>query len=346
MLISSTSTALLSGAAIILVLLNASFVAAEFAIVKVRKSRLEELAKSGNKNARIALLCTNDLALTLSSTQLGITLASLGLGWIGEEAFARALMIVGFDGSAFSSAGRHIVASVISFFSITLIHVVLGELVPKSIAIQDAERIALLLARPLRTFYAFSRPVILLFTQLAKIVLNILGYEKTEEEPLSEQELRLIMKDSREDGILSAGEALIISRAFDFADKRAIDIMVPREKVEFLSTTRTIQENLSVIMGRQHTRFPLCDGEFDQVVGVVRAKDVWPELLRDLSNEHFRAKCMAPIFVTQHMRQDHLMQLFQMRGAHQAIVRNQVGQNIGIVTLEDIMKQLVGFLPN
>jgi CBS domain containing-hemolysin-like protein len=326
----------LLGIALVLVLLNAAFVAAEFALVKVRRTRLEELAEAGNKNARIALKCSNNPALTLSSTQLGVTLASLGLGWVGEEAFSRLF--------AQNPLG-HVGATLLSFLSITVMHVVLGELVPKSVAIQDAERLALLLARPLRIFYAFSRPIVVLFNQIAAFVLGIIGYDKVEEDPLTEQELKLIMKDSREDGVISTGEALIIARAFEFADKKAIDIMVPRERVEFISTARSVEQNLEIITGRQHTRFPFCDGDFDQVVGIVRSKDVWPELLKELSNEHFRSRCADPIFVTQNMRQDHLMQLFQMRGAHQAVVRDTCGRNIGIVTLEDILKQLVGFVP-
>ena len=210
-------------------------------------------------------------------------------------------------------AGRHIAASTLSFFVITLMHVVLGELVPKSIAIQDAERIALLLARPLRVFYKVSRPLIFLFNSMAELFLTLLGYEKTEEVPLTEQELKLVMRDSREDGVISTGEALIISRAFEFADKRAIDIMIPKERVEYLSTKLPVEENMRVIMGRQHTRFPLCDGDFDHVIGIVRTKDVWPEFLTKISNEHFQSKCQEPIFVAHHMRQDHLMQLFQIR---------------------------------
>jgi CBS domain containing-hemolysin-like protein len=341
-----TYTGLLLCAAMVLVLLNASFVAAEFAIIKVRKTRLEELAKQGNKRARSALRCSENIALTLSSTQLGITLTSLGLGWIGENAFAQALTVVAPTTFAATGASKHIAATIASFFLITLMHVVLGELVPKSIALHETERIALLLARPLRIFYKCSRPLILLFDYLAALVLSILGYEKTEEEPFSEQELKIVMKESRKDGVISAGEALIISRAFEFADKRAIDIMVPREKVEFISMKRHILENMNVITGRQHTRFPLCDGDFDNVIGVVRTKDVWPDLLVQLSNAHFSAKCDAPIVITQHMRQDHLLQLFQTRRAHQAIVRNDVGRNIGIVTLEDVLEHLVGFFPD
>jgi CBS domain containing-hemolysin-like protein len=342
----STYTAILLLAACLLVLLNASFVAAEFALVKVRKTRLEELAKQGDKRARVALRCANNMDLTLSSTQLGITLASLGLGWIGEEAVARVLTITAPATFLTTGMSRHVTAWLVSFFSVSLMHVVLGELVPKSIAIQDAERVALVLARPLRIFYGFSRPLILLFDFLAGLVLSVSGYQKTKEGPLSEQELKLVMKESRKDGVISSGEALIISRAFEFADKRALDIMVPREKVEYLCTSRSIHENMKLITQRQHTRFPLCDGGFDRIIGVIRTKDVWPDLVRKLSNEHFHAKCSEPIIVTHHMRQDHLLQLFQMRRAHQAIVRDNSGRNIGIVTLEDVLEQLVGFFPH
>ena len=307
---------------------------------------MEELAKLGDKRALSVLKCIHDLGLTLSSTQLGITLASLGLGWIGENAFSQVLGNISPTIFFERDIGRHFVATTLSFMTITLIHVVLGELVPKSIAIESPERLALLLARPLRAFYFLSRPFVALFTGLASFCLATLGYTKAKQVPISEQELKLIVSGSQKDGVLSTGEAFIISRALSFADKTAIDVMIPKDKVGFLSLEKTIQENLAAITDKNYTRFPLCRGDLNHVIGIVHTKDVWPYLLTDLSNQQLEKRCRSPVFVSQHMRRDHLMQFFQMRQAHLAIVRNNSGKNIGIVTLQDLMEQLIGYFPH
>lgn len=326
-----------------LVALNGFFVAAEFAIVKVRRTRLEELAGQGIKAARVSILCVDQLDEYLSATQLGITLASLGLGWIGEAAFAD-LLTLGFP-SWFPVKGmqHHAVATAISFFVITMLHVVLGELVPKSMAIQDAERITLWVTRPLRAFYFMSRYLIHSFTFLANVVVRLLGYKGFEEPPLTEQELKLVMKESREDGVISDSEAQIITRAFEFADKRASDIMVPREQVRFISLSEPLEKNLATVRSSMHTRFPLCEMDFSSVVGILHMKDVWPQLLQKLSNEAFQVSSRAPIFVEPGLRQDQLMKLFQSARAHLAIVQDpRTKQNLGIVTLENVLERLVG----
>lgn len=329
--------------AVLLVFLNGFFVAAEFAIVKVRRTRLEELAGQGLASARVSLLCVDQLDEYLSATQLGITLVSLALGWIGEKAFVEVLQIT-FPGIFPGGVGtHHMIATGISFFSVTMLHVVLGELVPKSMAIQNAERITLLLARPLRLFFFASKPLILLFTYLANLILRILGYSGLQEPPLTENELKLVMKESREDGVISDSEAQIITRAFEFADKRMSDILVAKERVDFISLTRPLDENLQIVRKHMHTRFPLVEKDFDTVLGIVHMKDVWPLLLTKFSNEAFRKSCRPPIFVNSLLRQDQLLKLFQSCRAHLAVVRDQhTGENLGIVTMEDVLEGLVG----
>lgn len=335
-----TSLAVL--AAFGLVFLNACFVAAEFSLVRVRRTRLEELVANGSATARVALTCLDELNETLSATQLGITLVSLGLGWLGESSFSRALTLLAPGLFPRDPLHHHLVAAVLSFFAITVLHVVLGELVPKNIAIQDAEKLALYLSRPLRMFHVASRPLIILFSRLGAFTLHRLGYHGAEEEPLTEQELKLVMKESTEEGVLSATESQIIDRAFEFADKRAHEIMVPRERVDFLSLARPVDRNIAVVKANNHTRFPLCEGDFDHVVGIVHMKDVWPELLLRFSNEAFQAKSRAPIYVAASLKQDQLMRLFQSARAHLAVVRDEAGRNVGIVTLEDVLERLVG----
>jgi CBS domain containing-hemolysin-like protein len=339
------------GFAFVLILLNGFFVAGEFAMVKVRRTRLEELAGQGLATARISILCLNDLDEYLSATQLGITLVSLGLGWIGEETFADLLKLLAPGAFAGAHGAHHILAAVLSFFLLTMLHVVLGELVPKNMAIQSAEKISLWISRPLRLFYRCSRPLIVSFANLAGLILRQLGYTHLEEPPFTEQELKLVMKESREDGVISDSEAQIINRAFEFADKRAMDIMVRREEVDYISLARPLDQNLAIVRGGFHTRFPVCETDFDSVIGIVHMKDVWPLLLTQFSNEAFRRTCRPPIFVNTTLRQDQLMRLFQSCRAHLAVVRDPqesgnavagIGRNVGIVTMEDVLETLVG----
>jgi CBS domain containing-hemolysin-like protein len=224
-----------------------------------------------------------------------------------------------------------------------MLHVVLGELVPKSMAIQDAEKVVLWVSMPLALFYRFTRPLIRAFTAMANLVLRQIGYHGYEEAPLTEQELKLVMKESREEGVISDSEAQIINRAFEFSDKRAGDIMVSKERVKFLSLATPLVENLKTVQAKMHTRFPLCRTDFDNVVGIVHMKDVWPKLSPTTTNEVLEKNCRPAIFVDSSLRQDQLMKLFQSCRAHLAVVRDgRSGKNIGIVTMEDVLEGLVG----
>ncbi len=327
--------------AILLVFLNAFFVAAEFAIVKVRRTRLEELAGKGVLRAKISLLLVDQLDEYLSATQLGITLVSLALGWIGEASFYN-LFLIAFpiDSSQFSQA-YHLVAAGVSFMLITMLHVVLGELVPKSMAIQRAEKITLVVAAPLRVFYKCSKPLIHSFSFLANVVLKSIGYFNSEEPALSEEELKMVMRDSKDDGIISDSEAQIINRAFSFSDKKAIDIMIPVEKTQYLSLSRTFEENKQVIMSLMHTRFPVCENDMTDTIGVVNMKDIWFNAIED--NEIFVKSMRKVMYVYPEMKQDRLMKLFSEKRLHLAVVRDsRNNQNLGIVTLEDVLEELVG----
>ncbi len=326
-----------------LVGLNGFFVAAEFAIVKVRRTRLEELAGMGVHKARISILCVDQLDEYLSATQLGITLVSLGLGWIGEHAFANLFIILFPETFSTTDNSTHAAAAVIAFFIITLLHVVLGELVPKGMAIQKAEKVTLWVSRPLSLFYKFSKPLINCFTIFANFVLRQLGYHGYEEPALTEQELKLVLKESKEDGVVSESEAQIINRAFEFSDKKASDIMVHISQVDFLSMTRPLSQNLEIVRKHMHTRFPLCETDFSTVLGVVHVKDAWPLLLNHYSNEAFR-RCSRPaFFITPEMKQDQILKHLQQRRAHMALRQDPQSKTItGLLTMEDIIEKLVG----
>ncbi|RYZ99513.1 MAG: HlyC/CorC family transporter, partial [Proteobacteria bacterium] len=326
----------------LLVGLNGFFVAAEFAIVKVRRTRLEELVGLGNAAAARSILLVDQLDEYLSATQLGITLVSLALGWMGEEAFFNLFRIL-FPALIDSNATAHGVAVGASFFFITVLHVVLGELVPKSMAIQQAEKITLWISRPLHIFYLIAKPLIHAFTSLANFVLRLLGYHGLEELPLSEEELKMVMKESHEDGVISESEAQIINRAFSFSDKVAADIMIPAEKVQYLSLQRTLDQNMKITEKRMYTRFPLADHNFTNVVGVVHMKDAWRELSEDESNEAFRKVARKPVFVDPKLKQDRIMKIFKDTRSHLAIVQDPLTKkNVGIVTMEDVLEGIVG----
>lgn len=327
--------------AILLVFLNAFFVASEFAIVKVRRTRLEELAGKGVWRAKISLLMVDQLDEYLSATQLGITLVSLALGWIGEESFYN-LVLLSFPKELLTSPEiLHLIAAGCSFFVITMLHVVLGELVPKSMAIQRAEKITLTIAAPLQLFYKISRPLIHSFTWLANVVLKSIGYYNSEEPPLSEEELKIVMRDSKDEGVISDSEAQIINRAFSFSDKRAMDIMIPIERVQYLSLSRSFAENKKVITSRMHTRFPVCQHDMKDPVGVVNMKDIWFVPKND--NAIFEKAMRKVMYVYPDMKQDRLMKLFSEKRLHLAVVRDsRTNENMGIVTLEDVLEELVG----
>lgn len=328
---------------LLLVALNGFFVAAEFAIVKVRRTRLEELAGKGVKAAKYSIVAVDNLNEMLSAVQLGITFASLGLGWLGEQAFESVFFAAFPQTDALEPGWRQGAAAVLAFFMITMLHVVLGELVPKQIAIQDAERTVLRLAKPLVLFYRASRPLIIAFTRLSDFAARRLSYSRNEEQPLSENELKLVMRDSKDDGVITESEAQIITRAFEFADKRAADIMVPADKVEYISLARPIGQNLATIRMHMHTRFPLCREGLESVIGVVHMKTTWPALLESLSNAAFVRTAKPQLAVEAGVRQDQLLALFQSSRAHLAIVRDPRSQKtIGIVTMEDVLESLVG----
>ena len=205
--------------ALALVLLNGVFVAAEFAIVRVRRTRLEELAGQGVEAAKDAILIVDYVSEYLAVTQVGITVASLGVGWLGEDAFAHLFLLL-LPISRVPSALLHVAAAAVAFLLITIMHVVLGELVPKNLAIRRAEHLLLFLARPLQILHVILRPVLRLFEKLSTWILHCMGHRDVSPQPLTEDELKLVLMESHEGGVISEGEAKIIIRAFEFADKQ------------------------------------------------------------------------------------------------------------------------------
>ena len=329
-------------AVLVLVIVNGVFVAAEFAIVRVRHTRLEELAGEGQAAAKHAILVVDGVTEYLAVTQIGITAASLGVGWFGEDAFAR-LFVLLLPGSYIPTAIVHIAAAVLAFLLITTMHVVLGELVPKHLAIRRAEHLLLVLARPLQVLHVVLRPLRWFFETLSTWTLRSLGHGEVPRTPLTEEELKLVLTDSHEEGVLTEGEARIMARAFEFADKDAEEILIAPEHVDFISLSRTFEENLTVLRRHMHARLPLCRAGLDSVVGVVGMKDAWTLLLREKSNAAFERAARPPIKIPVDLPQDSILRLLQEGHGQMGIVRDRDDRKtLGIVTLEDVLESLVG----
>lgn len=325
-----------------LVMVNGVFVAAEFAMVRVRRTRLEELAGEGKEAAKRAILLVDHVGEYLAITQIGITAASLGVGWLGESSFARLLSFL-FPPSRVPSAILQLAATMVAFLLITTIHVVLGELVPKNLAIRKAEQLLLVFARPLQILHTALWPQLRLFEKLSSWILRCMGHGTVSQPPLTEEELKLVLMDSHEDGVVTAGEAKIIVQAFEFADKQAAEIMIPAERVDFISVARSLEQNLEVARQHMHARLPLCRNGLDSVVGVISMKDVWPLLRIEESNAAFERAARPLIRIPFDLSQDQILRLFQEGHGQMGIVRDRGDlKTLGVVTLEDVLESLLG----
>jgi magnesium and cobalt exporter, CNNM family len=329
--------------ALLFILVNGIFVAAEFAIVKVRPTQLAELAAAGSNRARMARRIAKRLDSYLSATQLGVTLASLALGWVGEPAFESVIRpyISGFG--SFNPAISHSIAAAIAFLCITSLHIIFGELGPKYIAIDKTVGTALWTAYILRIFYLLMFPAIWILNHSSRVILSAIGVKPATDTEVahSQEELRLILTRSEKAGVLSEENREIIEGVFQFSKRTARQIMVPRTDVVVLSTTRSIEENLETIRTTRHTRYPLCDGTLDRTIGLIHVKDLLlaqlrgpgrtlPELKRDV------------LFVPENSTVEALLSQFIEHKTHMAVVLDEYGGASGIVSLENITEELFG----
>lgn len=329
--------------ALALVAANAFFVAAEFAFVRVRATRVEELIAAGARRASATKQVIEDLNAYLSTCQLGITLTSLGLGWVGEPAFAALIeSAVGRFGTL-SAVALHSTAIAVSFGAITLLHVVLGELVPKWIAIERSDAVALWASWPLLVFHRCFYPVTWALNGISVLVVRVLGLAPVPEEQSahSEEELRMILGLSRKSGVLSSAHAELLERALDFVDRTVRQIMVPRGDIVFLDTNHSFEENLAIARESGHTRYLLCDGDLDQVKGVVHIKDLFLRAAGS-STPDMRSIAREPLFVPESLGVQKLLSLIQKQRVHLGIVVDEYGGTSGIVTLEDVLEELIG----
>src|SRR5680860_1189367 len=324
----------------VLVFLNGFFVAAEFAIVKVRETRVSELASEGGKRAQIAVHILEHLDASLSATQLGITMASLGLGWIGEPALAHILRPpLGYLGIT-SDTALHTASAITAFAFITFLHIVLGELVPKSIAIRAAERTSLVVALPLRWFYLVFNPIILAFNTAANAVLHLMSVEPAAEEERahSEEELRMILAASQEVGHIDELEQTLMRRALTFGERTVGDIMVARTEMAALPTDAPIEQALEEVAVSNHTRYPVYEEAVDDTIGYVHVKDLY----RADPEKPVRS-AMRPIsFISETASIEIVLRRFQSTRTPLAIVVDEHGGTAGLVTIQDVVEELIG----
>ncbi|NJL15152.1 MAG: HlyC/CorC family transporter [Microscillaceae bacterium] len=323
-----------------LVFLNGFFVAAEFAIVKVRASQIQ-VRKS--RTVPLALSVVNHLDAYLAATQLGITLASLGLGWVGESVVARIIIEVMHNaGVNLSEAAAHSVALPIAFMLITVLHIVFGELAPKSLAIRYPAHTTLWVAVPLKLFYLIFSPFIWVLNGIANTLLNMIGIKPIHgSEIYSEEELRLIVAESEEGGGIRPSERSLIQNVFDFDDRVVRNVMIPRSKVAAVDLNQPIEKIIESIVQEGYTRIPVYRDSLDQVIGMIYTKDLLPYLNQAQKPEILQI--IRPFYVISiHKRLIDLLRDFQSRKIHFAIVQDDLQQTAGIVTLEDILEELVG----
>jgi magnesium and cobalt exporter, CNNM family len=334
-------------AVLFLVLLNGFFVASEFAIVKVRASQLDALASQGVARARLTRHVTSRLDAYLSATQLGITLASLGLGWLGKPFLAK--MIEPFFALAAIASPVLIetVSFVLAFSTITILHIVLGELAPKSLAIRRAVPTALWISGPLHFFYLAFTPAIWLLNGLANCLLRrILHLDPVGENELahSEEELRLILDESAKAAQISRVSQEIVANAFEMRRRLVREVMTPRGEVVYLDTSLSFQDNLRRAKAARYTRFPLCAGHFDHAIGLIHIKDMLAQL--DEPEPSLLAIKRELVVVPEMLRLERLLTRFRDRRAHFAVVVDEFGGNAGIVSLQHVIAEVIGDMPD
>ncbi|MGM7720086.1 hemolysin family protein [Metabacillus sp. Hm71] len=329
----------------ILIALTGFFVASEFAIIKIRSSRIDQLIAEGNKQANAAKKVIDNLDEYLSACQLGITITALGLGWLGEPTIEHLLKPL-FERFDLPNSIATVLSFVIAFSTITFLHVVVGELAPKTVAIQKAEAISLWFARPLMGFYRIMYPFIWALNGSARFITGIFGLKPVSEHELahSEEELRIILSESYKSGEINQSEFKYVNKIFEFDNRIAKEIMVPRTEIISLSIDALIQEQLEIIKDEKYTRYPIVDGDKDHVVGMVNIKEIFTDLIHVDAGQSFSIKkYIRPIIqVPESVPIQELLLKMQKERIHMAILIDEYGGTAGLVTVEDILEEIVG----
>jgi len=327
---------------IVLVLLNGFFVAAEFAMVKVRGTRIDTLVSEGNTRAKYAKKLVDHLDAYLSACQLGITLASLGLGWIGEPAIADLIEPIMTD-LGFSAQVVHTVSFAIAFSVITALHIILGELAPKSLAIQKADSVTLWTSVPLIAFYKLMYPAIWLLNTIANWILRLAGIQTANEHEAAhtEQEIRILMEESHKQGFINKTELTFVDNIFEFAERNAREVMIPRTDMVCLYAEDTFADNLNKAIEEELTRYPVCDPDKDNIIGFIHIKDLLKAVVQE-KNPDIRNMVRDVIAIPESMQISDLLKILQKERSQVALVVDEYGGTAGLVTIEDILEEIVG----
>ena len=329
---------------LLLLLANGFFVASEFALVSVRQTRINQLANEGNKTAKVTVDALKELDRYIAATQLGITIASIGLGWVGEATLAKILHpLLDFLPYVSNTVASHTIAVALAFALITFMHVVIGELMPKSIALQYPEKTTLAVTRPLVFVAKIFTPFIFLLNGFGNWCLKLMNIPPAHPSHAvhTEEELDMIIDASYKGGVLNETENLLLKNSLKFTDLNAKQIMVPRCDVTAIPVDIDITELEKVILDNQYTRYPVYDGNIDNIVGILHVKDLYSCKMK---NENFEIKqCLRkPLLVPETMTTDVLLQNFKNNHTEIAIVIDEFGGMSGVITLEDVLEEIFG----
>ena len=325
-----------------LIAMNGFFVAAEFCCVKMRPSRLETLIQEGNTRAKYAKKLIDELDEALSVTQLGITLASLGLGWVGEP-FVAKLIAPTINALGLGETLEHTISFALAFSLITSMHIILGELTPKSMAIAASEKILLNIALPMIIFWKVMYPFVWLLNTTASFVTHHLGLTISEGEVAhNPEEIRLLMKESRKQGLVDDTEVDFVDNVFDFTERHVREIMVPRPDMVCLYLNKSYEENLATILEEEMTRYPICDDDKDHIIGFLHIKDLTKVLIQGKRKPSLKKLARKVFFVPESMDVSVLLETMQKNHSQLAIVVDEYGGTAGMVTIEDIVEEIVG----
>ena len=333
-------------AIVVLLIINAFFVAAEFALVKAKGFRINVLAEQGGKSALLTQRIQTDLESYLAACQLGITMASLGLGWVGEPVIAALLEPV-FHGIGMPESVIHPISFILGFLLFSSLHIVVGEQVPKTFAIRKAEPVSLWVAYPLRWFYLLAYPLNWLLNKASGSILSLFNVEEASHaDVLSDAEIRGIIKTSEKHGDLDTDKAVMLHNMFEFDSHTVEQIMVSRSEAEFLDLQSSWEKNLEMIRRTQHSRFPVIDGNPDNPVGILLVKDLHNALIgHDDTPEPsvvLRDNIREPLLVPETQTIGKLFEAMRRSRSHMALAMDEYGSFSGIVTMEDILEEIVG----
>ncbi|MDQ0221293.1 HlyC/CorC family transporter [Peribacillus cavernae] len=332
---------------VILIAFTAFFVATEFAIIRVRSSRIEQLIAEGKPGAIAAQRVTSHLDEYLSACQLGITVTALGIGWLGEPTIAHLFEPL-FERFNIGASAAHIISVIIAFAIVTFLHVVVGELAPKTVAIQKAEAVALTFAKPIIWFYKIMFPFIWTLNGSARFITSLFGLKPASEHELahSEEELRFLLSESYKSGEINQNELKYVNNIFEFDERLAKEIMVPRTEIVSLSIDDTIENVIATIQEERYTRYPVADGDKDNILGIINIKEI---LTAKISRESLLLEEMPlkpfikPIIrVIETIPIHDLLVKMQKEQTHMALLFDEYGGTSGLVTVEDILEEIVG----